>query len=556
MADAQKTISPLNRFFRLLQPNTTEIKYLYIFSFLNGIIALSMPLGIQAILGIIVGGQINSSWAILLFVIGLGIIASGTLTYIQQYISEVLQRKLFARAAFDFAFRLPRLRLEVIEKQFAPELVNRFFDVLTLQKGLPKLLIDFTNAVLQIILGLLLLSVYNPIFLILSIFIVITLVLIIVLTSRQGLETSIYESKYKYKIVSWLEELARAVHTFKLAGDSPLPIQKTDELLTNYLTYRKKHFRILRWQYGTFILFRALVTVALLGVGSYLVIENSINLGQFVAAELIIILVLTSAEKIINTMETVYDVLTAVDKIGYVTDIPIEKNSGEVLDASFGQKGLSLRATNLNFTATDTIDLRNINFIINANERVAITSTGNGGGSGKSILLQIIAGLYTEYTGVMAYNDITIKNLNVNSLRTYIGNFSKKETIFEGTLLHNITLGSTDLTAAQIREIVTKVGLIDFVEQLPEGLETMLLPLGQQLSQNMIQKIRFARALAHQPQLLVVDNYERLQEACYPINVWDLLPANTTVVVVTNDPNIIKNCTQVFHLENGVLTTK
>ena len=156
MADAQKTISPLNRFFRLLQPNTTEIKYLYIFSFLNGIIALSMPLGIQAILGIIVGGQINSSWAILLFVIGLGIIASGTLTYIQQYISEVLQRKLFARAAFDFAFRLPRLRLEVIEKQFAPELVNRFFDVLTLQKGLPKLLIDFTNAVLQIILGLLL----------------------------------------------------------------------------------------------------------------------------------------------------------------------------------------------------------------------------------------------------------------------------------------------------------------------------------------------------------------------------------------------------------------
>ena len=155
----------------------------------------------------------------------------------------------------------------------------------------------------------------------------------------------------------------------------------------------------------------------------------------------------------------------------------------------------------------------------------------------------------------MAYNDITIKNININSLRTYIGNFSKKETIFEGTLLHNITLGSTDLTAAQIREIVTKVGLNDFVEQLPEGLETMLLPLGQQLSQKIIQKIRFARALAHQPQLLVIDNYERLQEACYPINVWDLLPINTTVVVVTNDPNIIKNCTQVLHLENGVLTT-
>ena len=167
MPQTHDTLPPLRRFFRLLAPDTKEIRYLYLFSFINGLIALSLPLGIQAIMSIIVGGQISSSWAVLLFLVGLGIIANGSLTYFQSSISETLQRKLFARAAFDFAYRIPRLRLETIEMQFAPELVNRFFDVLTLQKGLPKLLIDFTNAVLQILLGLMLLSIYHPIFIIL-----------------------------------------------------------------------------------------------------------------------------------------------------------------------------------------------------------------------------------------------------------------------------------------------------------------------------------------------------------------------------------------------------
>ncbi len=552
MPNSTNTLNPFHRFLRLIAPDTAEIRYLYLFSFINGLIALSLPLGVQAIMSIIVGGQISSSWALLIVVIGIGIMANGSLTYIQLYISEILQRKLFARAAFDFAFRIPRLRLEIIEKQFAPELVNRFFDVLTLQKGLPKLLIDFTNALLQIILGLLLLSLYHPVFIILSILVVLVLVIIISLSSRKGLETSIYESKYKYKVVSWLEELARSVHTFKLAGQSQLPTQRTDYLVGNYLIYRKKHFSILMGQFGTFIFFKAVVTMALLGLGSYLVINNSINLGQFVAAELIIILVLASAEKIIYTMETVYDVLTALDKIGYVTDIPLEEEGKKQFEEYNTTKGLAIRATNLNFSHSKTLQFEQLNFTIDAGDRVCLIGKNN---AGKSVLLQIIAGLYTDYEGVMAYNDIPVKNLNINSLRGYIGNHSDKEDIFEGSFLENITLGNKDISYDTLKNAVKIIGLTEYVEALPQGYETPFLPAGQGLAQSVIQKILLIRAIVHQPKLLVIDNYDQLNLLFADNDLLGLLNHNLrdkcTIIIVSNSRQVIKSCKRVFLIENG-----
>ncbi len=559
MSNSVTPLKPFDRLLRLMAPDASEIRYLYLFSFINGLITLSLPLGVQAIMSTIIGGQINSSWVLLIIIIGIGTIANGSLTYIQLYISEILQRKLFARSAFDFAYRIPRLRLEVISKQFAPELINRFFDVLTLQKGLPKLLIDFTNALLQIILGLILLSVYHPVFIILSIIVVFMLVLVIALSSSKGLETSIYESKYKYKVVSWLEELARAMHTFKLAGQSKLPMERTDYLVGNYLTYRKKHFSILMGQFGIFIFFKAIVTMALLALGSYLVMNNSINLGQFVAAELIIILVLNSAEKIIYTMETIYDVLTALDKIGYVTDLPleIEKGKKELNTAPDLGKGLSIRATNLNFNHSENLQFKQLNFTINAGDRVCLTGKSN---SGKSVLLQVIAGLYTDYQGVMAYNDIPISNLNINSLRGYIGNYSDKEDIFEGSFLENITIGNDNMSLDRLKEIVKLVGLTEYVELLPQGYETPFLPTGQGLSQNIIQRILLLRAIIHQPKLLVIDAYDQINALLGGNDLLTIINGilgdKCTVIIISNHHQTMESCNRVFRIENGNLVEK
>jgi ABC-type bacteriocin/lantibiotic exporter with double-glycine peptidase domain len=294
---------------------------------------------------------------------------------------EHLQRRVFTKASIEFAFRIPRLKMEAILGSYAPELVNRFFDILTIQKGLPKLLIDLSSGLIQIFFGLLLLSLYHPFFVFFSIILVTILVLIFFITGPSGLESSINESKYKYKVAQWLEELARALKSFKLAGNTDLPIKKTDYTVNNYLKYRRKHFSILVTQFSFIILFKAAVTGGLLIMGTILVVNREITLGQFVASEVIIILILNAVEKIIMYMDVVYDLFTAVDKIAQVTDLPLEKVGGIDFPKNNNQSGYAIEVKDLKYkypNGTEYI-LNGINLNIKAGEKLCIAGPGGSG---------------------------------------------------------------------------------------------------------------------------------------------------------------------------------
>jgi ABC-type bacteriocin/lantibiotic exporter with double-glycine peptidase domain len=317
----QSNISPINRFWLLLKPDSAEIRNVYIFAVLSGILSLALPLGIQAIINFIQVGQVSTSWIVLVFLVVLAIGFSGVLNIAQMRITENLQQRIFVKSAFEFADRIPKIKMEELIKRYAPELTNRFFDTLTIQKGLSKLLIDFTAASLQIVFGLILLSFYHSFFIFFGLTLVLLLALILKITSKKGFDSSLNESKYKYKIAHWLEEMAHARFSFKMAGNPELSLSKTDEHLTGYLAARNIHFRVLVQQFTFLIAFKVLIALALLIIGGMLVLNQSMNIGQFVAAEIIILLVLNSVEKLIMSLEVVYDVMTAVEKIGQVTDI-------------------------------------------------------------------------------------------------------------------------------------------------------------------------------------------------------------------------------------------
>ena len=340
-------MSPVKRFFRLLSTEKKDIIYILFYSVIIGLLSLVLPLGIQTTVELISGGVFFSSVYVLIGIVILGVLIGGALQIVQISLVEHLQRRVFTKAAFEFAFRIPRLKMESILGNYAPELVNRFFDVLTIQKGLPKLLIDLSSGAIQIFFGLLLLSLYHPFFVFFSIILIAILILIFYLTGPGGLESSINESKYKYKVVQWLEELARALNSFKLAGNTDLPIKKTDQTVNNYLKYRKKHFGVLVTQFSFIVVFKAAVTGCLLIVGTILVVDRQITLGQFVASEVIIILILGAVEKVIMYIDIVYDLLTAVDKISHVTDLPLEKSGGIDFPRTNIEHGYSLKVKDL-----------------------------------------------------------------------------------------------------------------------------------------------------------------------------------------------------------------
>ena len=239
------TYTPIQRFFRMLEPNSKSITNLYIFAIMNGLVALSLPLGIQAIINLIQGGEISTSWILLVSIVLLGFIFSGALQIIQLKITEDLQKDIFTRSAFEFAYRIPRIKMEALSRHYAPELMNRFFDTITIQKGVAKVLLEFTSSGLQILFGLILLSFYHPFFIVFSVLVVILTFIIGNYIFHRGLKSSITESKYKYKVAFWLEEVARTNITFRLSCDGSLPLMRTDTLVESYLNARDNHFKIL-----------------------------------------------------------------------------------------------------------------------------------------------------------------------------------------------------------------------------------------------------------------------------------------------------------------------
>lgn len=546
------TLTPWQRLIRLLGNEKKDIGYIYIYAIVVGLIGLTLPLGIQAIIGMISGGLLFSSVYVLVVLVILGIIFTGILQIIQISLVEILQRRVFAKAAFEFTYRIPRIRAESLLKYYPPELMNRFFDILTVQKALPKVLIDITAAIIQIGFGILLLSFYHPFFILFGVFTVAIVVVVIWANAKKGLETSMMESKYKYKIAQWLEDMARTLQSFKMAGSTNLPMQKTDYLLNNYLKYRKKHFNVLVRLFSNAIVFKAIVTGGLLVMGTFLVIDRQISLGQFVASEIIIVLVVGSVEKLIASVDNIFDLLTAVEKMGAVTDLPLERTGG-LLPSFPTDRGLHVRVQNLSYKYfdSDKRTLNNISLELKPNERICLTGTN---GSGKETLLKVLSGIFTDYQGIVTFNGVSIRDINLTALRDVVDKNISADDIFDGSLLENLTMGMNCVTPESLNKVLNEVNLMDSIAKLPEGLQTQMTSGGRKFSRGFTVKMNVARCVLQEPKLLIIGDILQYLDTAERQKVVDFLCDKSnpwTLIVVSSDPTIQQACDRTIQLDAG-----
>ena len=242
---AMKENDPLGRFWQLLLIERKEITSVYFYAILSGLLQLSVPVGVQAIIGFALGASMVTSIYVLIVVVVIGVLVVGLMQINQMKIIEKIQQRIFTRYAFAFTETLPNIDLRAADASYLPEKVNRFFDTVNLQKGLAKLLLDIPTAAIQTVFGLLLLALYHPVFILFGLILVLILWLIFRLTGKYGLQTSLKESSYKYALVGWLEEIARTVVSFKFHSGDELSLHKTDERVTGYLQSRTAHFKVL-----------------------------------------------------------------------------------------------------------------------------------------------------------------------------------------------------------------------------------------------------------------------------------------------------------------------
>lgn len=540
----QAISNPLIRLGRLVRDEKTEISSIYFYAILSGLIQLSLPLGIQSIIGFVLGGAMSTSLVILIIVVVIGVACNGILQMSQMKVIERIQQKIFVRYAFAFTAHIPKLDLHKIDGYYLPELVNRFFDIPVLQKSISKILLDFPIAITQILLGLLLLSFYHAAFIAFGILLILLLAGIFYITGSKGFETSLDKSTYKYAVAAWLEEMARVIKQFKFSRHTELHSRRADEQVVNYLEARKSHFSILLLQYKVLIAFKVLITAAMLVVGCLLLLEQQINIGQFVAAEIVILIVINSVEKLIVNLDSVYSALTSVEKINTLIDKPVEREGTFAINDVPAK--VEFATVSFSYNAQKQI-LTNVSFAINAGDKIAITGTN---GTGKSTVLKLLTGAYQNFMGSILINDVPIGNYDLQSLRSHTGILLSQQDVFLGTLWENITMGADDIDKEHVLELCRRTGLDAFISQQKEGFDAVLDSAGKRLPRGVIQKILLVRALAAKPKLLLIEEPTEGLEGEIKTKVIELLLnlPSVTVIAATNDKDFISKCTKEISL--------
>ncbi|KGO80240.1 ABC transporter ATP-binding protein [Flavobacterium beibuense F44-8] len=545
-------MTPLKRFYNLLKLDKKDIYQIVFYAAFSGLISMSLPLGIQAIVNFIQGGQISVSWIVLIIIVTLGVALVGILTLMQLRITENLQQKIFIRSSFEFAHRLPKLTFDSLYDKYPPEVANRFFDTLTIQKGTSKLLLDFTTAILQVGLGLVLLSLYHSFFIIFGVLLLILLYIIFKFSFQDGLNTSLKESTFKYKVAYWLQEIARNKSSFSRRNNFEYALDKNDKLVNNYISFREKHFNVIKRQFSQLIAYKVFITAGLLSVGGFLVLNQQMNIGQFVAAEIIILLIINSVEKLILGFETLYDVLTAVEKIGVVTDLEIEKSTKNTnIDCVETDYTLETEDMTYRYPDNDKDIIKKVNIKINQGEKVFITGANN---SGKTTLVRLLSGFLSPSSGVLYINDNIVKRSEGECYKSHIGVVMQEDTPFEGTLLENITFNNPNINGEDVKWALNAVGLTTATKRLPMGLDTPVNADGRQLTRSIIQKIMIARAIVKRPKILFLEEPTISMDPQSAKKIIDFLisPENKwTIVISSVDEYWKKACKRQIEMENG-----
>jgi ABC-type bacteriocin/lantibiotic exporter with double-glycine peptidase domain len=541
--------SSFKRISELVVSNKKEVVSIYLFSMLSGLVNLSLPLGVQTIIGLVLGATMVTSIYVLITLVVLGVFIVGVLQVNQMKIIERVQQKLFTEYAFEFANRLPKFDLKKTDHYFIPEKINRFFDTVNIQKGFAKLLLDIPIASVQIVLGIILLCLYHPLFIILGLVLILILGLILKFTSAKGVETSIEESNYKYKVVGFFGEMARTLKSFKSIQNSRLNLSKTDKNVEGYLAARTKHFKILLFQYKTLIFFKVSLSILMLTLGTYLLLNQQLNIGEFIAAEIVILMVIAAVEKLIVSLDSLYDVITGLEKLASVTELPLE-STGDLNLAPSQAVEIKLEKFSFQFNSSKRL-LDSISVHILPGQKVSVSGEE---GSGKSLFLRILTGNYQDFEGSFLINQIPIHNFNLTNFRGMTGVLFQGQEIFEGTIWENISLGNQDVSSNEIMELAQKLGIEDFIGHFKKGFDHVIEPIGKKTPHSTIRKILLLRALSGKKNLLLLDHPWNGLEASSAEKIKNYLLSDhlqSTCVIISNDQAFNQKTALQLNFKNG-----
>jgi ATP-binding cassette subfamily B protein len=552
-SSAGEHLSPFQRLRALIKEDKKDLLILVLYTMLAGLLTLAVPLTAQALVNTIAAGVFMQPLVVLTTLLFVGMLFIGLLRISQFFLVEVLQQRLFARVALRLAGQVPFVQHKALMTDYPPELMNRFFDTIQAQKAMSKLLMDGPATILQILVGLILMAVYSPILLGFDLFIIFFLLFMAFVLGRNGVNTSIDESVQKYRVAGWLQELARCQVSFKVDGVPGYLFKKADEQVVDYIKARHSHFRVLFRQVAANYFFQAVASAGILGIGGWLVINRQLTLGQLVASELVVLILISATDKLVMMFQDWYDLLTSVEKIGHLTDLPMEREGGILMPRQEGGAHVICQDLYFDYSQPETKILKGLSLSLQPGEVVCLVGAS---GVGKSTLAEILCGLLEPKSGVVRINGFDVRALDLHSLRQVVALVGDSNEIFDGTVEENIAVGRPHVRVEDIHWALEITQLTDEIMALPNGLQTSLISAGRNLSRGQTQRLMIARAIVDRPNLLILDEAFIGIDECTKLKILDTLldPVNPwTVIGISHDADVVIRADHIMVLADGVI---
>ena len=516
LSSEQKRLNPLQRLWKLVALEQLDIGMIVGLSALLGILGLAVPLTIQVLINWVAFGGLTQpilSLSIMLFVI---LCLSSGLSIFQRIIIERLERRLFIRTVEDLSRRFHQVKIEVLDGVNVSDYANRFFDILTIQKSTSTLLIEGLGATLQIFVATAVLALYHPWFLAVDGLLLLGMFAIFRMYSKNGTKSAIIESKSKYKVASWIESIGHHSTGFRLGSQQIAPIE-SERLTSVWLEHRENHFSVFIQQYGSAQIFQITMSILVLLLGGQLVLDGELTIGQFVAAEFVVTNALIGFTKFMDKMDTIYDLLASLDKLGTVLDLDVEPldGLGKQYKCSSVVEVSNLRLMDMPNSFSHHFEAQTVNFV----EVPFSISTYQ--------LAEALIGIRKPVEGYVLHDNVEVQHLCLTE--RYKGlHLLCNEDIFEGSIYDNITMGDVRIQSIQIWEILEQIGVAEFLERKQDGLDLQMPTANPLLNSG----IALARCLLTPHRLIVSVDFFTDLPAHIQMRWLELLSTNGATCIV------------------------
>ena len=537
--------TPLKRFFQLLKLEANDIWTVVLFALVSGILALSTPLAVESLVNVVSWGTYLQPLVVLALILLAALGLAGVLKVLQTVVVEIIQRRQFVRIVGDLAHRFPRAKRSYLKGHYPRELANRVFDIMTIQKATAVLLLDGVSIVLTTSMGMLLLAFYHPFLLGFNVVLLLTMLSITWLLGRGGIRTSIDESIAKYKIAHWLQDVISFPAAFKVNGGEALAIERANTLAAEYLLAREGQFRVVIRQVAFAIGLQVFASTAVLGLGGWLVINRQLTLGQLVASELVVTVVVGAFAKAGKSLEKFYDLMAGIDKVGHLLDIPVDFRRGRAslpdepvavqwqdLEIEFGSNRRAVPAGR-----------------VEPGEHLAVLSEDS---TSQSLLISALAGLSTPNSGAIEIAGMGASEAASAGLGRLVA-LAQNIEIFHANVAENVSLDRPGIGRDQVHKALHAVGLADVIRALPDGWDTDLTTDGYPLSREQKVRLMLARAIVAQPKVLLIDRLLDELPANERGDIWasiKQLAASCTIILTTSDSQIANQCDRQIRLQD------